>query len=265
MEESPTPNPSDGSASASTSLTARLTNIFVAPGEVFDAIKTGSSAAENWIVPLSLTIIVGIVHALVVFSQPSVVQNMRNAQEQALQQQVARSQVTQKAADQARAMQEKIFNPALLKVLGILGTLILNPMLLFLLATIFWLLGRFVFKGDFSYMQAVEATALSGLINGLGAIVTMLLVIITGTIAVNPGPILLVLGHFDPNNNFHKLLAALNFFNLWYVAVLAVGLARLSGTSFVKAAAWFYGLWYGLWAVLALGLPALLKAVLPKH
>ena len=41
----------------------------------------------------------------------------------------------------------------------------------------------------------------------------------------------------------HLSLAAFNLVTLWYIAVLAIGLARLSGASFVKAAIWIFGLW----------------------
>jgi hypothetical protein len=30
---------------------------------------------------------------------------------------------------------------------------------------------------------------------------------------------------------------------LWYLAVLSTGLAQVSGSSFVRAATWLYGLW----------------------
>ena len=39
------------------------------------------------------------------------------------------------------------------------------------------------------------------------------------------------------------LLALVNVMTLWLLAVRAVGLARLSGASFVKAALWVLGIW----------------------
>lgn len=86
----------------------------------------------------------------------------------------------------------------------------------------------------------------------------MLLAIIYGDIYMNPGPILLV-GHFDPDNKLHMVLSALNVMMIRYLAVISIGLGRLSGSGFVKPALWVFLLWYGLWAVFALGLPMLFK------
>ena len=47
----------------------------------------------------------------------------------------------------------------------------------------------------------------------------------------------------------HVLLSSLNVVFIWYVSVLSLALARLSGTSFLKAALWGFGLWGGLLAV----------------
>jgi hypothetical protein len=90
----------------------------------------------------------------------------------------------------------------------------------------------------------------------------MLLAVIYANPAMTPGPVLFV-SHYDPNNKVHMLLSALNVMTLWYIGVLALGMARLSRASFGKAAVWLYGLWYGIWALFALGLPALVEKL--KH
>lgn len=39
-------------------------------------------------------------------------------------------------------------------------------------------------------------------------------------------------------------LDTLNFFHVWTTAVLAIGLARLSGVSFKESALWVFGYWF---------------------
>jgi len=70
--------------------------------------------------------------------------------------------------------------------------------------------------------------------------------------------------HFDQQNKVHLLLSALNVMSLWYLGVLSLGLARLTGASFWKPAVWLCGLWYGVWALFALGLPLLLAKLKPS-
>ena len=73
-------------------------------------------------------------------------------------------------------------------------------------------------------------------------------------IGVSPGPALLIHDH-DPANKTHLLLSSLNVMTLWYIAVVAIGLARLSSVSFAKAGSWMFGVWvlFKLGSVFLLG------------
>jgi hypothetical protein len=72
-----------------------------------------------------------------------------------------------------------------------------------------------------------------------------------GNMAMTPGPVLLV-HEFNPANKLHVLLSQINLVMLWYLAVLALGLARLSRVSFSKAAAWLFCIWAGFVALAVL-------------
>ncbi len=249
-ESSSQPMPENPPPPAST-LTERLTNVFVSPSEVFDEVKTSPPTSANWIVPLVVTMIVGIIFAMVVFSQPAVLQAVKDAKDKKsdeIQQLVTKGKMSQPDADRAREWADKLTTPTFLRVFGILGTVIGNSLGLFLTAGVLWLVGRSAFGAYFDYMKGVEVAGLALMIMVLGAIIQMLLVVIYGNTSVTASP-RLFLSHFDPTNKVHLILSALNIFTLWYVAVLSAGLAKLSGTSFFKAAA----LLFGLWAILTLG------------
>jgi hypothetical protein len=237
--------------------------MFVAPTEVFDEVKAGPPTPANWIMPTVISIIAGVIYTMVVFSQPGVIQNMRDAQEKKMQEMVARGKMTQAQADQSSQITEKFMTPTFFKAIGILGVVIFTPLWLFFIAAVMWLLGRYVLHGNFEYMKAVEATGLAAMISALGGIVSMLLAVIYANPAMTPSPVLFV-SHFDPQNRVHVLLSALNVMMIWYIVVLAIGLARLSGAPFWKPAVWLFGLWYGFWAVCALGVPALLAKLKPS-
>ena len=113
---------------------------------------------------------------------------------------------------------------------------------LFFVAAIVWLLGTRLFKGSFTYMQAVEVCGLAAMISVLGGVIWMLLAVVMGSPLATPGPVLLI-GEINPSNLGHLLLSGLNLVTIWYVGVLAIGLAKLSGASVAKAAVWLYGLW----------------------
>lgn len=222
------------------SLGARMMNVFVAPGDVFAEIKAGCSSTANWLVPVLLSVLVGITSVCVIFSQDNVLYQVRAQQEKVLQKKLQNLPPQQR--EEAIAMAQKFTTPTLMKLFGSLGAVSGGFAWLFFMALVLWSLGRFVFKGEFAYMQAVEVCGLAGLIGALGGIITMLLVVIMGNVMMNPGPILLV-QEVDAANRTHQLLGAINVISLWYVGVLAVGLARLSGASFLKAALSMFSLW----------------------
>jgi len=263
MEEPQTPLTTGKPSPPATSLGTRLTNVFVAPSEVFDEIKVSPPATANWIVPTVIAIIAGVIYIMVVFSQPGVLQNMRDAQEKKMQEIVAQGKMTQAQADQSSQFAEKIMTPTMIRTFGILAMVVFNPVALFAIAGVTWLLGRFVLHGDFQFIKTVEVVGLTGMISVLGSIVSMLLAVIYANPAMTPSLVLFV-SHFDPQNKVHLLLSALNVMTLWYIGVLALGLAKLSGASYWKAAVWLYGLWYGIWALFALGLPVLLGKLKPS-
>jgi hypothetical protein len=226
----------------SSSLASRLVNIFVAPTEVFDEVKAGPPKAVNWVVPLILAMIVGIVYTFVVFSQPRIMQKIKDANEKKFQQMVDQGKITQKQADEMLAKVEQFMTPLFFKLTGSFAALFINAALLFLIAAILWLLGRFLFQSEMTYVQALQANGLATIINALGGITAMLLAVIYGNMSITSGPVLLV-SHFDAANKLHLVLSALNIFALWYVAVLAIALTRLSRASFLQAALWLFGLW----------------------
>jgi hypothetical protein len=242
MEEIQQSEPGEQPIASRTSLAARLTNIFVAPGEVFAEVKDSPPTPANWVAPIIIAMVAGIIYSMVVFSQPAIIQGMKEAREKGVQEQVTAGKMTQAQADKATEMAEKFMTPMVMKVVGIIFSVIGTGVGLFLSALFVWLIGRFGLKGQFGYMRAVEVVGLSMMISVLGIIISMLLAVIYGDPAMKPSPMLL-LSHFDNHNRVHVLLAALDVTTLWYLAVLSVGLAQVTGKGFARAAVWIYGLW----------------------
>ena len=89
MEEPTPPIANEASSPRSSSLLARLMNVVVTPGEVFDEVRASKPSYLNWLVPLILAAVVGVVYVFVVFSQPAVLQGVRENQQKQFQKQVA--------------------------------------------------------------------------------------------------------------------------------------------------------------------------------
>ena len=72
--------------------------------------------------------------------------------------------------------------------------------------------------------------------------------------------LMLVLKEFDPQKPAHAALAAVNVMTVWLIVVKAIGLVRLSGTSFAKAFAWLFGIAL-VWTGLSVGTVALMQLI----
>src|SRR5258708_21178593 len=99
--------------------------------EVFDEVKSGPPTSANWVVPTIAVISAGVIYTMVVFSQPGVIQNMKDASDKRMQEMVAQGKMTQAQADQSAQFAEKFMTPTMIKTFGILAMVIFNPVSLF--------------------------------------------------------------------------------------------------------------------------------------
>ncbi|EEF63424.1 YIP1 family protein [Pedosphaera parvula] len=253
MEQLSSFEPSAPPPAGASSLLSRLLNVFVSPTEVIDEVKASPPRNSNWAVPLLLSIIVGMIASLVIFSQPKVLQSVKDAQEAQFEKMIKAGQMKRQDADRVEEMTMKF-----VKYGAVVGTFVANVAFLFLAAATVFLVGRFAFKSSINFMPVLEVTGLCSMIMLLGTVVATLLTVIYGSPGMTPGPILFV-GHFDPQNRLHLILSALNVMAFWHIAVLGIGLSRLSGASWLKSTLWLFC----LWALLTLG-PALALSLI-KH
>jgi hypothetical protein len=245
MEPSEITPPANAPPPISTSLASRLFNVFATPGEVFDEVKDGPPSIGNWLVPVCLSILAGIAFSLIVFSQPAIMQKFRDQfdkQEQALDQQVKDGKITQAQADQGRHYMEMFSGPTMMKISGIVGSNIVSFSSVFGWALVAWLVGRWTLHAPFPYMKAVEVTGLSMMIGVLGGIVTLLMVVSFGALSASPS-LALVASQLNLSNKWQAPLGVANFFEIWFAVAVSIGLARLTGVSFGRAASRFFACW----------------------
>ncbi len=224
----------------STSLAARLLNIFAVPGEVFEEVKATRFRAGNWVVPVVLSAIIGAVSAVIIFSQPTIQQKLHEQQEKMLAPQVQAGKLSQADADKALDM---FSNPLLLKIGGGVGAVVASVVRVFWWALVLWLLGRWFLKSQFDFLKALEVSGLALMISVLGAMVSLLLIVNLGRLFATPS-LALAVSDFDATRKGHLFLGAANVFSFWQVAVSALGLAKLAGVPILRAALLVFTFWF---------------------
>jgi hypothetical protein len=240
----------------STSLIARLLNVFAAPGDVFEEVKAARSSVANWLAPALILIFVSWISAALILSQDTIRQQLNDISARAIEKQIEAKKIPPERAEAARQAGEK-FGSIGTKISLVAGPVVGAFFSPFLWGLILWI-GTKVFKGNSSYMKAVEVAGLANMIGVLDVIVRTLLIVGMGNLFASPGLALLV-KDFDPQNTAHSLLALVNVMTFWLLAVRSVGLARLNGASLGKAVVWVFGVW-AAWTGLMVGLGAAIRA-----
>ena len=245
MEESPPvlESPPDAPPPPAMSLAARLLNVFAIPGEVFMGVKASRLSIGNWLVPALLSAVVGVVAAIDIVSQPVMQRQMHDLTERqakVMAEQVKAGKVKQADVDRALAVTRAIIAPATLKILGSIAAALVGVARVFWWAFVLWLLGRLFLKVRFGYLKALEVAGLGLMISVLGTVVTLLLMVNLPRMFATPN---LALSDFDATSKGPLLLGAANVFSFWLVGVFSVGLAKLAGVPFLRAAWFVFGFW----------------------
>ncbi len=237
----PEPPPVGGSP-PTTSLTGRLLNVFAAPSDTFAEIKTAPASVANWLVPVLIFAVVGVICVCIMFTQPAIRQGIHDQQVKAMDKQVQQGKITQAQEDQMLQAMDKFMGPAMLAIFGSVGAVMNSFVSVFWWALVLWLCGRWFLKARFDYLKAVEIAGLSSIIVTLAMVIGTLLSVIFGRLNAGLSLALLV-SDFDLSNRVHLLLGAANVIYFWHTAVLAVGLAKLSGASMARAAVVVFAYW----------------------
>jgi hypothetical protein len=247
MEEPlPVPDaPRAASPPRATSLAARLLNVFAVPGEVFAEVKVGRVCIGNWLVPALLSAIVAVFTAVVIVSHPAFqrqMQSLTERQAKVVDQQVKAGKIKQSDANRAMSVVRVIMQPATIKTLASMAVAGIGIARVFWWAFILWLLSRLFLKVRLGYPKTLEVAGLGVMISVLGSIVTLLLMVNLPTLFATPN-LASAISDLEAVRKSPLLLGAANVFAFWLIGVLSVGLAKLAGVPFLRAAWLVFAAW----------------------
>lgn len=233
------------------SLPSRMANILPAPGEVFDSIKAATPDAANWLIPAFVLVVVGWLGAAVIFAQPPIQHQISEMTDKAIEKQIEKRHASKEDAERMREQGAK-FGGISSKIGAATAPVMAGLLIPLWYGLIVWLVGTKIFKSQFPFMKAVEVTGLANMIGVIEAALKTMLILVTGNVFASPSLALLV-KDFDPQNMTHSLFAMADVMTFWFLAVVALGLARLTGRSYSRAALWVFGIWI-FFAALRLGI-----------
>jgi hypothetical protein len=236
-EEIRTPEPT-----AEMSLSDTFVGILSSPAEVYGTIVGTEPKTSNWLMPLMLTIVAGIIFTVSVFTQPAIQDEMMDAQNKAMQKSVAEGKMTQEQMEQAMEMNPAKPGSTMFLIFGSVGMVFAMVLSLMAYSAVYFLAGKLVLKSEISFTKVLEVNGLSYYVGAVATLLTVVFVVAFGSIYAGPSLALLV-SDFDPMDQQHKLLAAFNVLEFWQLFIIAVGLSKVWQSTLGKALGIVGGVW----------------------
>lgn len=222
------------------SFGSQLTDTITAPADLFTELRPLPASAGTGFAVVCLVVVLAILGNLTLFVSKGAMEDVFRRQQKALEQSVEQGKMT--AAQASRGMEQmRGMSPIIFVGIGAVAATIFT-----LVGSVFWALvvflaGKFLGGQPVTFAKAYEITGLAFVVLFLGGLVSAALILLRDSLSTPSGA--LFVEDFDPGNKVHILLQALNPFSIWFVAVLAIGLACSSSVPLRKALIAFFGFW----------------------
>lgn len=234
MEE--TTDAQDTGSAQEMGIAMRMVGVLFSPGEIFASVNE-RIAHKDWFIPLIIMAVVGILAARLV-TPIAMIEGMQQMRERIEQSEQLSEEQREKALEKMEA------TPKFGAIFGMIGAPISTAAILFVEALIFLVLANFIFGGRGTYKKFLAVTSYSFLTGIPGAIVTVPLMLVKGTVKVQVGLGLLVSESMEGSFLFN-LISQINLFTFWQLCLVTIGLGAVAGLQTRRVA---YGV-FGLWAI----------------
>ena len=238
------------SASQNITLSDALAGVFSEPGVTFSEVKA-SSKSTYWV---WLIIILAVITALASFivlhdeELSSEIKKMQiEAMKERLDEAVKNGSISREQAEEQLESTKKMFGGGMFTVIGIAGGFFSVFIFFFLKALVYWGVLK-IFKGSCTYVNILNVLGLASIISTVQMIINTVLAIFTGRLFINIG-LVLIFTEEQLGKNMFKFIANFDLINLWYLAVIAIGFAKVSSLKSSVTFPVVYGLWI-IWILL---------------
>lgn len=230
------------------SHTDKMVGIITAPIETFEKIAKFPPKTIDWLLPVFILCLVIALTQILVMSNPEISIQAKQKQMEAIQknfdEMVAKKQMTQQQADeQLEKIEERMSSMgAITYVFQTIGIFFTVFIFFFVICGIYFLISKFILKGEGTYASALVA-------DGLVSYIVMIQIIIAAILAFAFGRLmrdasLASLMDIDKSTITGWLLAKIDPLSIWIYSVLSIGLAKMfKSDSMIKYFAMVFSLW----------------------
>lgn len=228
----------------------KAVGVFYRPSEVVDNLKNSGVKFLDWFAPLLLVLLVAGVTSYVELNAPGLRMQIVQQRVAAIQKAEAQGRISTQQADQERQMiVENVGTGSSFAVtVRVLTVTVVLVITFFVVAFVWFLVGRFALNSPFDYTKAIAVTGLSNWMVGAGLIVALIISVITSRL--DGGLQLGMLVRMSSDSTLYAILSKINLFTIWSLVVVSVGLAVFTGKKRVHAGVWVFGIWI-LWEIIS--------------
>ncbi len=228
----------------------KMTGVFTSPSETFAEISKFPPKTTDWLFPVLALIVFVIISNFIMMSNPiikqAIVEKQMEKIEKGLQDAVDSGSMTQEQADsQLETIQDNMDTQmGAGQVFQVIGTILGVFIVFFIVAGVYFIMAKFVLKGEGTYQSAMVALGLTFYISVLGTIVRVILALAMDKFFADTSVATFMSA--DTSTFMGFVLSKLDIFSIWSYAVIAIAFAKMfKSESTGKYYAMVFGLWIG--------------------
>jgi hypothetical protein len=244
------------------SHTDKMIGVLTSPKETYEKIAKFPPKTVDWFLPVLILCAVVALIQILALTNPEIAYQVKQKQKEAIQKNldeaVASGRISQQQADeQMNQIEERMASMGVITyVLQTVGIFLVLFIVFFILCGIYFLISKFILKGDGVYASALVA-------DGLVSYIVIIQVIVAGILAFVFGELfrdvsVAALIKADKSTFVGWLLAKIDPFSIWAYTVLSIGLAKMFKSQSMGK---YFAMVFGLWIVGGLILWYIAKAV----
>ena len=225
----------------------KMIGVFTEPAKMFQHTSKFPTRNKDWVIPVLLLFLVVALIRIIAMTNEEVYFEAKKQQIEQVEKMVENGTLTREQGDEAinRIDQQMEFMQGPIGwVITIATTLIFGFILFFIIVGIYYLLIKFLLKGEGTFTSALVA-------NGLTAYISILQVIIAGILTMLLGKIFTdtsvasFMGR-DKNTMVGWALAKIDPISIWAYIILAIGFAKMFKS---ESTGKYYALVFGVWLI----------------
>ena len=211
------------------SHTDKIIGIFTEPSKTFESIEKFPVRSVDWVLPVVIIfILIGLMRSLAMLNVDVMLQT-KQKQIEMFDKMVSEGKMTQEQADQAIEgidKQMEFMRGPIGWIINVGSTLIFGFIFFFIIAGIYFLLIKFILKGEGSYQHVLVASGLTSYISMIQVLIGGILTFLLGKIVMDTSVANFI--ELEQGSIVKFFLTKTDPISIWAYSVLAIGLAKLN-------------------------------------